>query len=303
MDPAVDLARDIVVAQIDDPGARASVPSLAALRTAAPSAQKCLSSLVYDATLASIMRTDTRNAARLHAVCLPHAHAWLTALPLTDRLRVPATEFRQAARYRLGICDHSTVATCHECRGAPLGPYHDHALICPGRGDSIIRHNRLVAVVRRHLALAGFAPRTEEPHLLAGTARRPADVYVPCDSDGLPLAIDVTVTSPVSGTALPRAAFAAGHAAAAAELRKRVQNDASCAQAGIRFLPLAVETFGGFGPAATRFLHALASRVADRSGNSRAHCRAALFQELSVCLQRGNAHMLVRRSPLLSMGT
>jgi hypothetical protein len=27
------------------------------------------------------------------------------------------------------------------------------------------------------------------------------------------------------------------------------------------------------------------------------------FQELSVCLQRGNAHMLVRRSPLLSMGT
>jgi hypothetical protein len=85
--------------------------------------------------------------------------------------------------------------------------------------------------------------------------------------------------------------------------RKRVQNDASCAQAGIRFLPLAVETFGGFGPAATRFLHALASRVADRSGNARAHCRAALFQELSVCLQRGNAHMLVRRSPLLSMET
>jgi hypothetical protein len=146
---------------------------------------------VHDATLASLMRTDTRNAARLHAVSLPHAHAWLTAVPLTDRLRIPATEFRQAARYRLGICDHSTVATCQECLGALLGPYHDHSLICPGRGDSIFLHNRLVAVVRRHLALEGFAPRTEEPHLLASTARLPGDVYVPSDSDGLPLAIDV----------------------------------------------------------------------------------------------------------------
>jgi hypothetical protein len=36
----------------------------------------------------------------------------------------------------------------------------------PCRGDSIIRHNRLVRVVQRYLMQAGFAPRTEEPYLL-----------------------------------------------------------------------------------------------------------------------------------------
>jgi hypothetical protein len=84
--------------------------------------------------------------------------------------------------------------------------------------------------------------------------------------------------------------------------RKRVQNETSCAQAGIRFLPLVVETFGGFGPAAAGFLRALSSRVADRSGHARAQCCAALFQELSFCLQRSNAHMLVRWSPNASHG-
>jgi hypothetical protein len=127
----------------------------------------------------------------------------------------------------------------------PLGLYADHALICPGRGDSIIRHNRLVRVVQRHFTQAGFAPRTEEPYLLAVSARRPGDVNIPFDYDGLPLAIDVTVTSPVSVTALPRASIVAGDAAQAAEARKRLQNDESCARACIRFLPLAVETFGG----------------------------------------------------------
>jgi hypothetical protein len=108
----------------------------------------------------------------------------------------------------------------------------------------------------------------------------------------------VTVASPVSVTALPHASIVAGHAARAAEARKHLQNDESCARAGIRFLPVAVETFGGWGPAATAFLLALASRVSDRSGQRRVYCRAALFQELIVCLLRGNAHILVRRSPL-----
>jgi hypothetical protein len=103
-------------------------------------------------------------------------------------------------------------------------------------------------------------------------------------------------------TALPRASTVAGHAARAAEARKGLQNDASCARAGIRFLPLPVVTFGDRGPAATAFIFALVSRVADRSGQCRAHCRATLSQERSDCLQTGNAHVLVRRTPLLRLG-
>jgi hypothetical protein len=72
-----------------------------------------------------LMETDVRNKARLHAVRLPHAHAWLTAFPLTDRLRIAAYKFRQAARYRLEVCDLPTDTSCRECRGAPLAPGAD----------------------------------------------------------------------------------------------------------------------------------------------------------------------------------
>jgi hypothetical protein len=120
-DPAAGPALDLLLAQLDGHPAQAAVPSLPDFNEAAPSTQKALSALVHAVTLSSLMDTDVLNKARLHAVCLPHAHAWLTALPLTDRLRIPATEFRQAARYRLGVCDPPTDAPCRECRGARLG--------------------------------------------------------------------------------------------------------------------------------------------------------------------------------------
>jgi hypothetical protein len=82
-------------------------------------------------------------------------------------------------------------------------------------------------------------------YLLAGSSRSPGDVYVPCDYDDLPLASDVTVTSPVSATSLPRENIVAGHAAQAAESRKHLQNDEICTRSGLCFLPHAVETFDG----------------------------------------------------------
>jgi hypothetical protein len=47
-------------------------------------------------------------------------------------------------------------------------------------------------------------------------------------------------------------------------------------------------------------LQVLTLRVADRAGQAMTQRRAAVFQELSMCLQRGNAHMLVLPSHLLA---
>jgi hypothetical protein len=195
-----------------------------------------------------------------------------------------------------------TTVQCSQCRGALLGPYSDHALVCPGSQDLSGRHNELCNVVRRHLAMAGCSPRSEPLYLLPGTSRRPGDVFLDSDEDGQPLALDVTVTSPLAATTLQHAAITAGSAAAAAERRKRAQNTADCQAVGIRFLPLAVETFGGWGADALRFFQTVAGRVADRTGQPRNSCFASLFQELAVRLQRGNAHMLLRRAPLLRAG-
>jgi hypothetical protein len=70
--------------------------------------------------------------------------------------------------------------------------------------------------------------------MLAGSARRSGDVYVPLDQDGLPFALDVTATSPISVTAFPRDSTTAAHAPAAVNLWRRLQNAAACARAGLR---------------------------------------------------------------------
>jgi hypothetical protein len=116
------------------------------------------------------------------------------------------------------------------------------------------------------------------------------------------MALDVTVTSPLAVTTLQHAANTAGSTAAAAERRKRAQHTANCQTVGIRFLPLAVKTFGGWGADALRFFHTVAGRVADRTGQPTNSCSYSLFQELAVRLQRGNAHMLLRRAALLRAG-
>jgi hypothetical protein len=103
-------------------------------------------------------------------------------------------------------------------------------------------------------------------------------------------------------TTLQYAAITAGPVAAAAERRKRAQNTADCQTLGILFLPLAVETFGGWGADALHFFPTVAGRIADRISQPRNSCSASLFQELPVRLQRGNAHMLLRRAPLLRAG-
>jgi hypothetical protein len=111
-----------------------------------------------------------------------------------------------------------------------------------------------------------------------------------------------SVTSPLAVTILQYAATTAGSAAAAAERRKRAQNTADCQTVGIRFLPLAAEASGGWGADAMRFFQTVAGRVAERTGQPSNRCSACLFQELAVRLQRGNAHMLLRRAPLLRAG-
>jgi hypothetical protein len=124
------------------------------------------------------------------------------------------------------------------------------------------------------------------------------------DSGGLPVAIDDTVTSIFSLSGLPQTTFHAGAVAAAAEQRKRAQYEASCESAGLRlFVPLAADTFVCRAPSTVHFLPAVWDRAFDSSGQLRASCMAALFHDLAVCLQRGNAHILLRRYPLLLGGT
>ena len=80
--------------------------------------------------------------------------------------------------------------------------------------------------------------------LIPGSSSRPADVYLPVWSRGQPAALDVTVISPMQQLTMSGASVTAGHALSVAENRKLVAHASTCR--GIFFIPLAVETFGGW---------------------------------------------------------
>jgi len=82
-----------------------------------------------------------------------------------------------------------------------------------------------------------------------------------------------------------KSSLAAGSAASDAETCKSAKY--SELSVAYTFVPVAVETFGAWGPEATSFLTELGRRIATFTGEPRS--MAFLKQRIDVALQRGNA--------------
>jgi hypothetical protein len=128
----------------------------------------------------------------------------------------------------------------------------------------------------------------ETAHLIPGSLIHTGDVYVPVGDDGMAVAYDVTVVSPVVESSLSSSARSVCFAADAAERRKAVHYAKKCTSQGIQFIPL-----GGWSTQAGKILSLLADRIADRKGLQRATCRSALFRELGIATQRSIARDII----------
>ena len=87
---------------------------------------------------------------------------------------------------------------------------------------------------------ATLAPRKEVLTFIAGSSSHQADVYLPC---GGTAAIDVTVISPVQQQLTVGREV---HASTVGGDRKCHIHDNACHEAGITFIPLVAESFGGW---------------------------------------------------------
>ncbi|MCP5014439.1 MAG: hypothetical protein GY938_04055 [Ketobacter sp.] len=63
----------------------------------------------------------------------------------------------------------------------------------------------------------------------------------------------------------------------------------------IDFIPLAIESFGGWGTLAIDAINTMSRRIADLKGLDRNDTRLQIYQRLSVMLQRMNASMWLDR--------
>ena len=126
---------------------------------------------------------------------------------------------------------------------------------------------------------------------MSNSSARPADIFLPTWNGGSPAALDVTVISPMQQLTLSQSATTQGHALKVASNRKTAIHGPCCQQAGIQFIPLPVETLGGWSSDAVSTLRDIGRRQASRLDSPPSLSIHHLFQRLSVYLWRGNAGM------------
>ena len=174
----------------------------------------------------------------------------------------------------------------------------DHALACGDNNDRVLRHNSLRDIFSA-VQSAALSPHKEVPSLVPDSLSRPTDVYLPHWSHGRPAAVDVTVISPLQCHTLSQSASLQGYALSVAEKRKRAVHFEDCRRVGVSFLPLAVETLGGWSQDALVFLRAIGRHLASRFGLPPGEVSHHLLQRLSVTLWRFNAQMWLGHFPTL----
>ena len=106
-----------------------------------------------------------------------------------------------------------------------------------------------------------------------------------------------SLSPPLQQSTITDAAVEVGVAARRRQQAKDEAAYSECEAAGIEFLPVAVETFGTWGPVAVATIGSIGRRWADRHCESPARAIKWVFQKLSVALQRGNAAMFLARGP------
>ena len=125
----------------------------------------------------------------------------------------------------------------------------------------------------------------------------PPDVLIPHWTGGLDTAWDVTVTHPLQAATVAGAAASPGHALEVAVQRKNRGALEDCRRQGIKFIPLAMESLGGWHELAVGEIRKLAAALARQSGQDEREARSHLLQKLSVLLMRGNGALFANRIP------
>ena len=160
-----------------------------------------------------------------------------------------------------------------------------HALSCRKSAGRFARHTEVNEII--HLAMrTAKVPATLEPAGLSRSyGKRPDGCTLAPWARGQLLAWDFTLPDTLASSYIRHATAGAGHVAAAAEEKKKTKY--SCLPAGYFFLPVAIETFGSFGPGANQLVEDLSRRSRRITGDPRS--QSHLLQRLSLAVQRGNS--------------
>ena len=231
---------------------------------------------------------------------LPHARNWFNVVPSTPLgLHLTDCEFRCFLRYWHGIPLHSNSYPCPECGGS-ADPFGDHQIGCGGNGDRISHHNAIRDVLFNAAQSAALAPTREAPGLVLSSLSRPANVLLLNWSQSRPDALDVHVISPMQQLTLTEDASSSGHTLRVGVQQKLTEYLSACRSAGIDFVPLVVESLGGWCPDAISTIRSIRHAIGQRDNSTESLLTTKhLFGPLAIALWRGNASCWIHRLPTL----
>jgi len=251
---------------------------------------------------------DQAGIARMSAGALaePFAAAWLCALPNVVPFdnRLDPAAFQVCLQHRLGVPlkgESRPGVPLQQCRfcAADLDTAGHHALVCSSQPHVMQRHNAIRNRVARLCGLGAISYEKEkgqrDPNL---KKLRPADLLLKDfgPNDNRDSALDFTVRSPLTPNLLQAGASSA---TAAAEKSKHLKNDKTCTALGWQCIPMAVNTYGGWGQEATvvfkKVVDSIASASNMKNTRDKAKTVSFVYNTLGVLLARKNAIALIAR--------
>ena len=135
------------------------------------------------------------------------------------------------------------------------------------------------------------------PSLIPGSKSCPADIYLPRWTHGKPAALNVSVISPLQRLTLQNSSMSQGHALSVGEYRKHSAHSDTCREVGVSFVPLLVETIGGWSEMASQTITSNGRLLGQRLGSNSEDTIRHLFKRLSISLWRGDSTMWLARFP------
>ena len=263
--------------------------------------QRQISGLV-DTEAASRLKqatSEVRDKARLNCLAREGAGDWLTAIPSKVLgLHLRRREFITAVKYRLGAPIFQEEGECPVPRCKAVNDvFGDHAISCGYGGERIAKHNHVRDAFYQTAVQASLGPSREPDGLLPGSDERPADLFIPFWHKGKDAAIDFTVVNPLQAALVTKVAAEGKAGVLKAHNDKIRKYFTRCEAEGIAFLPIAVDTFGGFHEEGLATLSKLGQQLARGVGKEEAEVVWHLRQRVGVLLIRDNVAMLTSRCP------
>ena len=189
---------------------------------------------------------DTQSKALGLSSSVHHTGNWLKVVPSKALgVHIQDCDFRLCLQYWMGVQMCQEGSTCPVCQAVTDG-FGNNQVECRGNGDLIHQHNSLRDIIFSAVQSAALAPRKEVPYLVSSPSSLPADIFFPCWKWGKPAAFDVTVIYPLQWLIIQGASVTSGYVITVREDTKFCTHLENCLPAGVSFVPLVVESLGGW---------------------------------------------------------